>query len=243
MRDRGPLSIMIASVALLGVIGLVALLGRDAQPVEFPPVEATPEVVTPPPPPAETQPTPEVVERATPLHVRISTIRVDAPIVEVGLEADGAMEIPERVAEIGWYDPDGLGVAPGVAGTAVLAGHVDSRSQGRGALYDLRALQVGETIELDLSDGTTQTWRITEVVQYPKDFLPFDELFVWSGPPRLAVITCGGEFDRTARSYRDNLVAYAEPLEVGPTPSSSPGAASDAASSPVAASSTSNSAS
>jgi hypothetical protein len=167
---------------------------------------------------------PAVTVRAVPLQIRIGAITVDAPVVSVGLEDDGAMEIPERVAEIGWYDPDELGVAPGSVGTAVLAGHVDSRTQGRGALYNLRDLRAGELVELDLSDGTTQRWLITDVIQYPKDVLPFDELFVWSGPSRLALITCGGAFDRTARSYTDNIVVYAEPLDSVPAPQGSPAA-------------------
>lgn len=167
-------------------------------------------------PGTDVAPEPDVPARLAPLQVRIGTIAVDAPVVPVGLEPDGAMEIPERVAEIGWYDPDGLGVLPGATGTAVLAGHVDSRSQGRGALYDLRDLRTGETIELDLADGSTQGWRITEVIQYPKDVIPLEEIFTWSGASRLAIITCGGEFDRTARSYTDNIVVYAEPLPDSP---------------------------
>jgi hypothetical protein len=224
MRSRDTLGTMIASVAILGLIGVLALLGTTAEAPEPEPA-AVPEIVAPER--VEPEPTPEVEEsvvgeRAVPLHIRIGAITVDAPVVSVGLEDDGAMEIPDRVAEIGWYDPDELGVAPGSAGTAVLAGHVDSRTQGRGALYFLRELRVGEIVELDLSDGTTQRWIITDVIQYPKDVLPFSELFVWSGPPRLAMITCGGEFDRTARSYTDNIVVYADPLDADPSSAAGP---------------------
>ena len=215
MRSRDTLATLVAATAILGLVGLVALLSGVRVDVPAGPVPV-PEVA--PPEPAAPAPTPEAMEpaegvRAIPLHVRIGAITVDAPVISVGLEDDGAMEIPDRVAEIGWYDPDELGVTPGSSGTAVLAGHVDSRTQGRGALYFLRDLRVGEIVELDLSDGTTQRWIITDVIRYPKDVLPFSELFVWSGPPRLALITCGGTFDRTARSYTDNIVAYAEPLE------------------------------
>jgi len=208
-RGRSASLLLIVAAAVLLVVSL-----RDTG-VE----EAT---IVPPPPtaPAPSGPAPapvlpeEPAERAVPLSVRIQSISVDAPLVPVGIEADGAMEIPQDVREIGWYDPYGeLGVVPGTAGTAVLAGHVDSRSQGRGALYDLRDLRTGSEIEIEMSDGSLQRWRITEVIQYPKDVLPYDELFVWSGPPRLAIITCGGEFDRTARSYRDNIVVYATPIE------------------------------
>jgi hypothetical protein len=220
MRSRDTLATLIAATTILGLVGLAALMvstgaGHATQPTATPDAvvleQAAPQPVQPEPtPPAEG---PAEPVRAVPLHVRIGAITVDAPVVSVGLKDDGAMEIPDRVAEIGWYDPDELGVTPGSSGTAVLAGHVDSRTQGRGALYFLRDLRVGEIVELDLSDGTTQRWIITDVIRYPKDVLPFSELFVWSGPPRLALITCGGTFDRTARSYTDNIVAYAEPLE------------------------------
>jgi len=220
MRSRGPMAMSVAGSLVLGVVGLLAFGGRATPELPAAPAPAVPDAA----PVAPEEDVPGTTERALPLHIRIGSIRVDAPLVSVGLEPDGAMEIPDRVAEIGWYDPEELGVVPGTAGTAVLAGHVDSRTQGRGALYHLRDLRVGETIELDLSDGTTQRWRITAVTQYPKDVLPYDELFVWSGPPRLAIITCGGEFDRTARSYTDNLVAYAEPLDDSPSSPASPAA-------------------
>jgi len=226
MRRPDPLERALLSAVAVGLGLFIVLIGGSSEPDVDPPVVAAPEVVTPRPATPEPEPDMDAGPRppAVPLQVRIGSISVDAPLVPVGLEEDDAMEIPEDVAEIGWYDPEGLGVRPGSDGTAVLAGHVDSRRQGRGALYHLRDLRVDETIEIDLGDGTTQRWRITEIVQYPKDVLPFDDLFVWSGPPRLAVITCGGEFDRTARSYSDNLVVYAEPLDApdAAAPPSSP---------------------
>jgi len=230
MRGQDRLGLLIAYMALIGVAGVLILSDRSAVTAapQMPDVTTEHEVTTPedttPDEAPDAVPEDMILERPIPLHLRISTIGVDAPLVGVGLEADGeTMEIPDQVAEVGWYDPEGLGVTPGAPGTAVLAGHVDSRRQGRGALYDLRDLQVGAHVEIDLSDGNTQRWRITDIIQYPKDVLPYDDVFVWSGPARLAVITCGGEFDRTARSYTDNIVAYAEPIEDGPISSASSG--------------------
>ena len=218
VRPRDRLGLIAASAAILGSLALSIILDptTGAEPAQQQPADPGGTVAPPEasgPGPVE----PGVPARAVPLRVRIGAISVDAPIVPVGLEDDGAMEIPDRVAEIGWYDPDGLGVGPGTVGTAVLAGHVDSRRQGNGALFHLRDLQVGETIEIDLADGTTQRWIITQVTQYSKDELPLEEVFTWSGAPRLAVITCGGAFDRTERSYSDNIVVYAEPADMSPT--------------------------
>ncbi|CAN5768385.1 hypothetical protein BH23ACT5_BH23ACT5_02490 [soil metagenome] len=52
-----------------------------------------------------------------------------------------------------------------------------------------------------------------ELSQYPKDQLPTDRVFSREGSPALALITCGGTFNRALRSYDDNVVAYAGPLD------------------------------
>ena len=208
VRLLRTLALLLAAAA---VVVWVRTPGPEDAVVELPPAPAALPPADPAPAPA---PPPDVAPeppRLAPLRVRVPSIGVDAPVVPVGILPGDVMEIPDDVDDLGWYDPDGLGVAPGFDGTAVLAGHVDSRTQGRGALYDLRELAVGDPVEIALEDGTVQTWRITAVIQYPKATLPYDEVFTWSGSPRLALITCGGEFDRTERSYLDNIVAYAEP--------------------------------
>jgi hypothetical protein len=146
---------------------------------------------------------------AAPTSIRIDAIGVDHRIVPVGLEADGTMEIPADVQEIGWYEP---GVRPGEAGSAVLAGHVDSRTQGRGAFFELGSLDLDDEIVVTAADGSEQRWRVTARTRYPKDELPIDDLFVWGGDEqRLVLITCGGDFDRTSRNYSDNVVVHASP--------------------------------
>ena len=165
------------------------------------------EIVRPAPAP-EPAPEPSQARFDTlPARVRVPAIDVDHPLIPVGLNADGSMEIPHDVQEIGWYEVQG--VLPGDDGTAVLAGHVDSRSQGPGAFYDLRHLDVGD--EVTISDGDLeQQWVVTARRSYDKDLIPIDDIFVDHGAPRLVLITCGGAFDRTARSYTDNIVVYAE---------------------------------
>ncbi len=174
----------------------------------LPPEDAA---VTRPPAPGRPDPATDPADTpvrfdAMPTRISVPAIEVDHPLVPVGLEPDGAMEIPHDVQQIGWYSVQG--VLPGDPGTAVLAGHVDSRSQGPGAFYDLRHLDVGD--EVEIRDGArVQEWVVTARRSYDKDLLPVDDIFVVDGPPRLALITCGGTFDRTARSYQDNIVVYA----------------------------------
>jgi sortase (surface protein transpeptidase) len=222
-----PVSLLVLVVAAGGSLALRAAdAGRDDAAAAIPDPSTPVAPILPPSspgpldgPPPEPEPEPVAPVRRPPSLLRIPSIGVDALTVPVGLEADGSMEIPSDVRTIGWYEPgEGVGVAPGQTGTAVLAGHVDSRTQGAGAFYHLRDLVVGDEIEIEHADGTVSRWRVISVTQYAKDALPIDEVFVWDGPPRLALITCGGAFDWTARSYTDNIVVTATPIDDGEAP-------------------------
>jgi hypothetical protein len=39
-----------------------------------------------------------------------------------------------------------------------------------------------------------------------------DRIFAKDGDPVLTLITCGGDFNRSLRSYEDNVVTYAVPI-------------------------------
>ncbi|HSK22379.1 MAG TPA: class F sortase [Egicoccus sp.] len=179
-------------------VGSIALRTR---PVQDPPTARQPE-----PAPAAVRVTPSVPPR--PERLRVASLDVDATVVPVALTDDGAMELPDDVTEVGWFAP---GPVPGQSGSAVLAGHVDSREQGRGAMFDVRRLAPGDTVEVDAAGGVTSTWRVVGRTAYPKDTLPIAELFRRDGPVRLVLITCGGEFDPTTGHYDDNVVVVAVP--------------------------------
>lgn len=150
-------------------------------------------------------------EPGVPVRVRAGAIGLDAPIDAVGLEDDGTMEIPDAVDRVGWYEP---GVRPGQDGSAVLAGHVDSRTEGQGALFELRRLEPGDVLHLTDDAGAVQRFDVVARTTHPRDELPIDELFRWEGPRQLQIITCGGAFDPAAGGYADNVVITAVP--VGP---------------------------
>jgi hypothetical protein len=154
------------------------------------------------------EPAPEPDPVADPTRIRIDALAVDVPVVPVALEDDGGMEIPDDANEIGWYSP---GVRPGEKGSAVLAGHVDSK-EGPGAFWGLRDLALDDVVTITHADGTERSWRVVAREQYPKAELPIGELFVWGGESeQLALITCGGAWNRDRASYRDNIVVYAVP--------------------------------
>jgi sortase (surface protein transpeptidase) len=144
-----------------------------------------------------------------PVRLAVPGRGIEAPVDAVGVAGDGQMALPEDVARAGWYR---FGPAPGSPGAAVIAGHVDDREQGLGVLAPLRELAVGDEVQVTDAAGTTTRWRVLSRELVTKRALPLDALFRRDGPPRLVLVTCGGEFLPELRSYRDNVVVVAEPV-------------------------------
>jgi hypothetical protein len=144
-----------------------------------------------------------------PVHLAVPARGVDAVVEAVGVQPDGQMTLPDDVDRVGWYR---FGPAPGADGSAVIAGHVDDREQGLGALAPLREAEVGDEVVVTDSAGTGTRWRVLSRELIQKQVLPLDRLFAREGPPRLTLITCGGPFLAEFGSYRDNVVVVTEPL-------------------------------
>jgi sortase (surface protein transpeptidase) len=141
-----------------------------------------------------------------PTSIAIPAIGVHAPIVAVGLQADGAMQVPDP-DQVGWYR---LGPRPGAPGPAVLIGHVDNRT-GPAVFYRLRQLRPGDEIIIGQSDGTTSRFLVGRLEQHPKTALPTSRIWTTATRPLLRLITCGGSFNHATGHYRDNLIVYASP--------------------------------
>jgi hypothetical protein len=63
-------------------------------------------------------------------------------------------------------------------------------------------------------------FRVETVRQYPKDDFPTELVYGHTDHAALRLITCGGTFDRSQRSYRDNIIVFAS--FVGSRPVSPP---------------------
>ena len=144
-----------------------------------------------------------------PARLTVPALGVDAAVDAVGVDPDGQMTIPAEVDRVGWYR---FGPAPGVPGSAVIAGHVDSRTQGLGAMAPLREASVGDEVQVTDAAGAITRWRVLSRELISKQVLPLELLFSRDGPPRLTLITCGGPFLPEFGSYRDNVVVVAEPI-------------------------------
>jgi sortase (surface protein transpeptidase) len=160
---------------------------------------------------------PPVIAAVAPAEITIDDIGVAAPIIAVGVQTDGQLEIPDE-HHVGWY---ALGAHPGQPGATVLAAHVNWHHID-GPFAQLPGLEPGSQITLALEDGSTRTYEVVERAQYDKATLPAERIWTHDGPETLVLITCGGSFNADIRRYRDNVVVYAVP--VGAAPSTTNGA-------------------
>jgi hypothetical protein len=54
------------------------------------------------------------------------------------------------------------------------------------------------------------TFRVTTVSRVAKTRFPTDLVYTPTMQPTLRLVTCGGSFDPARRSYRDNVIVYAD---------------------------------
>jgi sortase (surface protein transpeptidase) len=191
--------------ALAGVVAVsLALLAGCAGPGSVAaPAPAAPAAPAPAPAPGTRAP---VLAASHPTRLQIPSIDVDARgVIDLGLQADRTMEVPADGTTVGWYTGS---PTPGELGPAVLAAHVDWNHE-KGVFYDIHRLEPGDPITIDRADGSSAVFEVQRVEQYPKDKFPTQTVYGDVQGAELRLITCGGELDRAARSYRDNIVVYA----------------------------------
>jgi hypothetical protein len=145
-----------------------------------------------------------------PVELVAPAVRIRMPVLPTGVAVDGQMALPPDPRTVGWYR---FGPNPGAPrGSAVLGGHLDSKEYGVGPLVRLRQLRPGDELAARLTDGRTVRYRTVEVQSIAKQTLALAELFDRSGPARLRVVTCGGEYDRDRGGYQENVVVTAVPI-------------------------------
>ena len=191
----------LALLLALAAAGCAPPAGHQAAPAAAPPA-STPSIR-----PGVGAPVATTLRRSSrpPVRIQIPAIGVSAAVIRLGLNRDGSMQVPADFGVTGWFTG---GPAPGETGPAVIAGHIDSR-RGPAVFYRLRELRPGQEITVARGDGSSARFAVDGVAQYPKQAFPSEAVFGPSPDPLLRLITCGGSFDRSQRSYRDNVVVTA----------------------------------
>ena len=218
-RRRGRYLTAAAALALVGGLGLIGagLVGHPAPaappgsshipaPATSAPVHTTPSAAPSPSAPA-VAPT-VVLPRSVPTRIVIPAIGVDSPLMQLGLNPDGTLQVPpyDKNAPAGWYRGS---PTPGQLGPSVILGHVDTFKAGPVVFYRLAQVRPGNRVIIHRQDGVTATFVVDRVENIPKADFPTLKVYGNTDRPELRILTCGGEYNQAVHDYTDNTVVFA----------------------------------
>jgi LPXTG-site transpeptidase (sortase) family protein len=146
--------------------------------------------------------------RSLPERLRIPSIGVDTPVMQLGLAADGTVAVPPIAAHApaGWYKGS---PTPGQTGPSVILGHVTVGVYGDGVFVHLKRMRAGQRITVTRQDGSVATFAVDSVQTVAKAHFPTEAVYGNVDHPALRLITCGGTRVSGGGGYTDNVIVYA----------------------------------
>jgi len=159
-----------------------------------------------PPPLPQIQPAPPM-QPSNPIRLVIDRLGIDAPVMSVGLQRNGAIQVPpvDDPNLVGWYRH---GPTPGQAGPAIMLGHKDTRTDSA-VFRRLEEIRNGDQIKVYRRDGTMAVFTVGGVEQTSKETFPTQRVYGDQEHAQLHLITCGGSYNRRLGHYSDNIIVYA----------------------------------
>jgi hypothetical protein len=213
LRSRQASTRVVALGILIAAMALVTAGCAGPTDAARPAASATPSATSQSVVPSVPAPTPVVaahLARSKPVRLQIPAIGVDSTLMDLGLNADGTMQVPPQGFPAGWYTGS---PTPGELGPAIIAGHVDWT--GPGVFYNLRKLRPDDTVSVTREDGSVASFRVTRVEQFAKDKFPTDLVYGNIDFAGLRLITCSGSWNKQTHHYEDNIVVFADLVAPG----------------------------
>ncbi|MDO0930933.1 class F sortase [Streptomyces sp. DG2A-72] len=215
LGSRRLATIFWSGVAL--VVVAVSLFGGEDEPsgtghAHHAAPAATSSSPPPPPPPSSSSSSESLragkhLPRSRPIRLRIPKISVDAPFTPLAIGRSGQLDAPpaDEVNLVGWYAE---GVSPGEAGTSIIAGHVDTATS-PAVFAELGELEKGDRFRVKRADRRVATFVVDSVETFEKDSFPDERVYADTPQAQVRLITCAGDYDRSAKDYTENLVVFA----------------------------------
>jgi len=142
---------------------------------------------------------------ALPVRLIIPSINVDTTIQYVGINPEGEMATPSSAFEVGWFK---FGTIPGEIGNAVIAGHFDDEEGKPGVFANLSKLNKEDTLYIENTQGGQIKFSVREIRVSEPGYVR--EVFVSSDSAHLNLVTCGGVWSDSDKSYSKRLIVFAD---------------------------------
>ena len=157
---------------------------------------------------AENSDYPQPLDYSPPVHLKAPTIGVDSPLIKVGKNEDGTIEVPEgeQYDLAAWYRNS---PSPGQYGPTIIEGHIDSKANGPSVFFELGGMKPGDEVTITRQDGVDVVYVIDEVRLYDREDFPTKRVYAdFDNGPLLRLISCGGALNRDRGEYAGNIIAF-----------------------------------
>lgn len=142
-----------------------------------------------------------------PTRLKIPKINVDAAVEQVGLAANGTMDIPKNIDNVAWFQ---FGARPGENGSAVITGHYGWKN-GKALVFDsLDKLSKGDKLSIENDKGVAITFIVRESRSFDPKANTSDVFLSNDGKPHLNLVTCEGVWNEDSKNYPSRLVVFSD---------------------------------
>ncbi|MBQ7040542.1 class F sortase [Candidatus Saccharibacteria bacterium] len=125
----------------------------------------------------------------------------NARILPMGVTADGAMDVPNNIFDVGWYTGSSK---PGEGGTMVIDGH-NGGPNIHGVFKELPNLTKGDKIKVERGDGRIFNYEVIENVEVPlanaNAYMETAFTSPEDGKESVTLISCTGEWSQVQYTY------------------------------------------
>ncbi len=140
-----------------------------------------------------------------PKRFEIPKLGIATNIQLVGLNSAGEMDVPNNNKDVAWFH---LGTKPGDVGSAVIAGHLDSKSGTPAIFWNLKSLTKSDVVYVVDSNGKKNKFEVMYTEKYNSEEAPMEKIFGADDGAFLNLITCNGVWDKSEKNYNERLVVY-----------------------------------
>ncbi|HLL60496.1 MAG TPA: class F sortase [Candidatus Nitrosocosmicus sp.] len=154
-----------------------------------------------------------------PKKLIIPKIQVDTELEYMGVDPDGAMQVPQDWNKAGWFSG---GIRPGEIGKAAIDGHFDTDTGMPAVFWNLGQLNPGDEIKILDDRNKIYTFIVQTKQNHEYDKFPLNELIGKSNKKELNIVTCTGYWNFETNNYSHRMLITTELSKVENIQSSSP---------------------
>ena len=148
-----------------------------------------------------------VVAPTLPRYIIIPKLKVNARVLQVGLDANRALGTPSNVYDTAWYDESAL---PGQPGAMLIDGHISSWTT-HGVFYGLNTLSPGDVIDIRSGNGAIFSYRVVKTLIYSAKNVDMTTAMssIVPGKPGLNLISCTGDVISNTSDFSQRIIVFA----------------------------------